>query len=206
MVKRKTSKRRGEERKSINERRAIQNLAGLAHQGKVEEINKIVSENKNLGEVGAIARDEALMFRYEPKNDSEERDLLLMWLIRRKENQINDWQVKLDSLEGEALKERIEDEVHANVMAATKNKDWEYYAHSFFSDIEKRKSEFQNDIDYAENWNVAARKMVKNKKYLDLPADYFDHMHYDWEGEAELDGDECEFCPDCGGPLEPIDD
>jgi len=175
-------------------------LTSLAHEGTEEAIKKIeeflkTEKDKNLIGFAKCALDEAQFFCYSPNNELEEEDFELAKMIFQKEDRIFDLEMKLGKLQEELMKEVIEKKVWEKVMKNNhkgKTKDWEYYySPDFYCSEHNRLAEIQDSINYDSAWVEEARKLIKNKKFINIPKDFFNHIHSDYDGVNIWDDDGC---------------
>jgi len=171
----------------------IDNLIDLAHQGTADSIEQLsalaqMTKNKEEKIMAKIAKDEARVIYYEPKNKAEENDFILAWLIWKKQNKIESQQMELSRLKSRLNALQVEDAVHQKVMKSDDtNGDWQYYSGHYFEfpETENKMAEIKNDIKYNESWIKEAEKMIKNDKYRQIPADFFYSYHWDWEDAGD---------------------
>jgi|SRR3989338_2667270 len=190
MVKNKRSKPKNKTAE-ISEKK-VGELVALAHQGTMESIKKIsdftkTAKNKNLKAMAEIAKDEAEYFYYSPTSEQEEKDLLLAKIIRDREDHLTmDLKCQAGAAKFELEKLDLAREIHKKLLKSlpkTKQKDWQYYfSEDHYQTIANRLQEIEKDIDYETNWIETAKKIIKTKKYLNLPPDFFKHYHWDYEG------------------------
>ncbi|MFH1089909.1 MAG: hypothetical protein V1716_05830 [Candidatus Uhrbacteria bacterium] len=155
------------------------------------------------------ALEEAEMVYYEPTNDQEEKDFGLAKLINDKEE---DWfyqdmeaealECRLDFAELElAVREKmLRDSTGNKKELAQINRD---VAHDMMIMYKNQLAEVKEELSDIEAWIQTAQKMLKTKKYQNLPADFFDNYHFD---DEDLDGDDDDCCCDCGCCCDDEDD
>jgi len=170
----------------------VSELVVLAHQGTQESIKKVsgatkATKNKNLKVMAEIAKGEAEYFYYSPTNEQEEKDLLLAKIIKEREDcLIMDLECRSGAAKFALEKLDIEREVHKKLLKSlpkTKQEDWQYcFSEDYYQTVVNRLKEIEEDIDYATNWIETAKKLIKTKKYLSFPPDFFQHYHWDHEG------------------------
>jgi|GEM_PF-3219334 len=147
---------------------------------------KKLTAKKLLNDINDPAEWEEKILSYEPANEGDEKDLLLAKLIKeredgvlsRLENQIGGMEFELKKLDlrGEVFKKLLQNSSKAN------QEEWKYnFSEDYYSDIRHRLAEIKGDIAYEKAWIEQAKKMIKNKKYLNLPSDFFASHHYDYE-------------------------
>lgn len=169
----------------------ISELIDLAHQGSQQSIEKLseiikTAKDEGLKATAKIAKEEAEYFYYSPENNQEEKDLLLMKMIRdREDSLIMDLESRAGAAKFELEKLDIEREVHQEllkVLPEDKQKDWQYnFSEDYYTTVAGRLQEIEADIEYENRWLEMAKKLIKTKKYFDLPPDFFQHYHWDYE-------------------------
>jgi len=206
MAKNKRSKIKNETTKNHNKKTG--ELIALAHQGTQKSIKKIsdfiqTTKSKDLEATAKIAKDEAEFFYYSPNNDQEKKDLLLAKIINDREDRlIMDSECKASAAKFELEKLDLERAVHQKLLKSlpkAKQKDWQYcFSEDYYQTVLGRLQEIEDDIDYEKKWIETAKKSIKTKKYLDLPFDFFQHYHWDYEDENFWSGNDL-----VGQPNEP---
>jgi len=177
-------------------------LQKLAHAGTkeaLEKIEKYIKSEKDSEKraYAELALEECEFMYYEPTNEKEEDDYILSELIRRRERNIDDMVMKIDSLKAVLEKSALEGKVHEKVLAKHKNKreEWQYNWMSDFVFYEANElPKLEDQIAYDEAWITEAKKMITTARYKNMPARYLQNIHFDFDGET-LDGDD--DCFDC---------
>jgi len=148
-----------------------------------------------------LALEEAEMVYYEPANDQEEKDFGLAKLINDKEE---DWfyqdmeasslecRVDFAGLELAVREKMLKDATGDKKEMAKINRD---VAHDMLVMYQNQLAEVKEELADIEAWIQTAEKMIKTKKYQDLPADFFDGYHFD---DEDLDSDDDGCCCECG--------
>lgn len=171
----------------------IAKLHGLADQGtkeSIEEIEDFIKSAKNEDEkgVGAVALSEAWFHYYSPENDEEEHDYELCELIAEREHSFYKNVMKLEDLEDDLFRAKLNEEVHAKVMEKTGNKDWEY---NCIPDIaillEAKMSDLKKEIAYDEEWIAQAKSLVKVEKYKENLSKVLEFISEDIDFEEDDD-------------------
>ncbi|KKP94072.1 MAG: hypothetical protein UR99_C0046G0008 [Candidatus Moranbacteria bacterium GW2011_GWD2_36_12] len=179
---------------------------------KPEKNKKIKTKKEKAVEAEFISSIESSvggLMKYSPENEKEEKELLLIRMIRQAEDRLDRNLLKIDELKFRFKKNEIENEIHEKVL--TKNpkmkETWKYRCmeESYFGDSDKVK-EIEDSIVYDEAWIGEAKKMITTKRYQDLPKDFFDFYHFDgedislWGDNEDFFDDMCdeEDCPICG--------
>jgi hypothetical protein len=182
----------------------------LAHAGTKEAIAKLESMfdkeiDPSKKDYLLLALEEAEMVYFEPANDQEEKDFGLAKLINDKEE---DWfyqdmeaealECRLDFAELElAVREKmLRDSTGDKKEMAQINRD---VAHDMMVMYKNQLAEVKEELSDIEVWIQTAQKMVKTKKYQNLPAVFFDNYHFDDEDLDGIDDDCCCECSDCCG-------
>jgi len=168
----------------------------------LQELKNYIANEKDEEKRGyaEIAYDEAEFWYYSPINDKEESELLLVKMIREKEDQIFDQQMKVDAAKFELEKYAFDKKIHVRILKSQSKKQaekWKYnYMDDFTFSIENRLIELGDSIAYDEEWLKQAKKVITTERYKDLPADYFCHNHFDFDGVSPWDDDpeECKCC------------
>jgi len=190
MPKNKTSQPKNKTPKTVDKN--VGQLVALAHQGTQKSIKEISNftertKDKNLKAIAEIAKGEAEYFHYSPANKQEEKDLLLAKIISEREDHlIMDLECQAGAAEFELERLDLERTVHKKLLKSlpkTKQHDWQYYfSEDYYQTVVNRLEEIEKDIDYENKWIETAKKLIKTKKYLSLPPDFFRHYHWDYEG------------------------
>lgn len=135
-------------------------------------------------EVGKQDKGIARFLNYSPRNEGEERDLLLASLINDAEDRLLDWEIKAGAAKHELNELDLKREIHKAVMADKKaDKNWEYnFSEDFYIDTKNRLSEIEDEIKYLERYIVNAKALIKNEKYKNVPPDFW--LTYHWDGDG----------------------
>ena len=163
-------------------------LNDWAHAGTEESLNKledfmVTEKNKDLREYARIAYDEANYFYYAPNNDKEEREFILARLISEREEYFWKLMSEADGLKEKIREFEIKKSVHNRLMKKKLPKnildDWKYNCSDDFIVWERnRLYEIGQEIKYDSTWLSEAKKMITLKKYQNIPADVFAHIHF----------------------------
>lgn len=182
---------------------AFNDLQKLAHMGTKEAVKKIEKYLKTEKDEGKrayaeMALEECEFFFYNPTNEKEEVEFTLCELINRRERHIDDMLMKIENIEIEIEKLKLEKKVHEKVLAAHKNKqeEWKYnWMEDFVFMEENDAQKIKDELAYEEAWVAEAKKMITTARYKNMPARYFEHFDFDDGKDFDDDGDSC--C-DCG--------
>ena len=170
-------------------------LNDQAHAGTEQSIknleNFIAKEQQpGLKAHAEIAMDEAKYFYYCANNEQEEKDFLLAKMIRRKEEQIFDLELKADSVKLELEKLALDKKIHEQVIKsqnAKQAKEWKYYFSEDHAIIVRNElTAVEDDIAYLSAWVEQAKKIIKTKRFKTIPDEVIDYIH--------LDNDDADFC------------
>ncbi|MBU2542360.1 hypothetical protein KJ785_02270 [Patescibacteria group bacterium] len=166
----------------------IGRLNDWAHAGTkegVENLKKFIANerDRDLREHAKIALEEAKFFYYGPDTDTDEKDFMLARLIHQYDKHIWELLSEADDLKEEIKEFKLKKAVHKRVMNRNLSeetyKEWEYNVMDDFIFYERnRLYEIEQDVRYKSAWIIEAKKMVSSKKYLNMPADEFDHIHF----------------------------
>lgn len=190
--------------------KARKELDVLAQEGTVEAIRKIedfVAKEQNWEIKGwaELALSEAKRCYYSPRNEHEENDFLLAKMIDEQESKNLDILGKIDAAKLElrqlALKKSVCDRLKKE------EKDSEYgFSEDYRTTVRSRLSELENELSFGSSWIAEAKKMIKNKKFKDIPQDVMASIHLGGEGN-NFWVDEMSFPPsDCDcSEIEPVD-
>ena len=118
---------------------------------KIEKYLEIEKDSEKRA-YGEMALEECEFFLYEPKNEKEEKELMLCEFIKRRERRIDDLTIKIDGVEMRLEKLALEKKVHKKVLESNKSKqeDWQYFWLEDFVGMEKMKylTKRMNMVDY----------------------------------------------------------
>lgn len=182
---------------------AFGDLQKLAHAGTkeaVEKIEKYLKAEKDEGKkaYAEMALEECEFFFYNPTNEKEKVEFTLCELINRRERHIDDMLMKIENIETEIEKLKLEKKVHEKVLAAHKNKqeEWKYnWMEDFVFMEENEAQKIKDEMAYDVAWVAEAKKMITTARYKNIPARYLEHFDFDDGKDFDDDGDSC--C-DCG--------
>ena len=124
---------------------------------------------------------------YSPKNQKEEKELLLAKIIAQREQKVMGYLSEIDELKSQLLEFELGKEVHKKVMSdnPSKKEDWKYNVMDDFVVWERnRLAELGDYIKYDSAWLETARKMIKTKKYQGILSEVLDHFHFDGDGHS----------------------
>lgn len=188
----------------------------LAHVGTKDSIKKledfIVKEkDPELRAQAGLALGEATYFYYSPRNKQEEKEFLLAKMVHERGQYILRLMGEADEAKLALEKMEIERDVHnelAKTGAGKKNwEDWKYnFSEDFYVCERNRYHDAVEKLDYESAWVETARKLIKNKKYLSVPEDVWEHIH--WDGERHPFWTDDMPCPppeDDFSDIEPVD-
>jgi len=187
----------------------------LAHAGTKEAVAKLeVMIEKETDEAKKdylfLALQEAELVYFEPTNDQEEKDFCLAKLINDKEEEWFFQDIEINGLACRADFARLDLAVREKMLREITKGDKEMaklnrdVAQEMLTMAEDQLAEAKEEMADTEAWVQTAKKMLKTKKYQDLPADFFDNYHFDDEVLDEDDEDccccdeECDCENDCG--------
>lgn len=188
----------------------LNKLAGAGTKEAIAKIEKyldeVQEEDKRIA--AEMALDECEMLYYQPKNDKEDEEFFLIWLIGQKEQAIDGMCRQAGMIQSKLDKFNLEKKVHNRLMkkGGAKNDDWKS---RYMDDImawEKETLEtLKEDIEYGEAWIAEAEKMVTTARYkAGIPERHLDHFDMVFnEGTSNsgcdcCDDDCCEDDCDCG--------
>ena len=179
-------------------------LQKWAHEGTKEALDKLndfidKKENKDLRWYAKMSRDECELCYYDPRNDQEEKDLLLARMAANNEETIFDLVEKIDGAKYELKRLDVEEKVHQSVMKKFSAKKREEWKHNSNEDqrqlVECRLHDLEEGLDYYQALAKEARAMIRTKKYQIISARTLSHIH-DQDAEVNFWGDE--KLHDCG--------
>lgn len=168
-------------------------------------------EDGDLRELTKFMGGKEEYLKYFPQNAKEEKELLLVKMIRQAEERLERNLSKTESLAFELEKMNIDKEVHEKLLKNNpKMKEaWKYnFMEDYYSTDMRQLSEVEELIAYDVAWIEEAEAMLTIEKYKNLPEDFFDYYFFD--GDDDLLGeDENDFldddmagcdddCPVCG--------
>jgi hypothetical protein len=192
-------------------------LDKLVHQGTAESLKKIdeyirkcdPGEKRDFAE---MAREEAEFWYYWPHNEKDEKQYALARIIRKKENSVSRFEIKIMAAEAELKRLAWEKSIHEKLMKkldAKRREEWKYnFSEDYAFTVKQRLAELKDSADYDKAWIAEAHKMITLKKYADVPDRVFASIFSDddldscWddddESEEEKEDDDCPSCPHCG--------
>lgn len=163
-------------------------LQAWAHEGSRKSLDKIIDfinreKDEELRAYAEIARGEAGYFYYAPNSDEEENDFLTAKQIMNRELECIELKYRIEAGELAVQKESIDIKINEKLMREKgADQDWKYRNPKFYAGfIENRLEELKEDLKFNQAWIKAARKTIKNKKYIDIPFDMLSHIHLDIE-------------------------
>lgn len=166
--------------------KARKKLDVLAKDGTVEAIKKIEDwvareQNWDIKTWAELALSEAKRCYYSPRNELEENDFLLAKMVKDRENISLVILSKIDAIKLElrqlALKKSVCDRLKKE------EKESEYgFSDDYRITVRSRLSELENELSYSASWIAEAKKMIKNKKFKDMPQDVMGSIHLSGEG------------------------
>ena len=72
--------------------------------------------------------------------------------------------------------------------------DWQYcFSEDYYLGEQKQYDEAVENLAYINAWLDTARKLIKNKKFLNVPEDVWSHVH--WDGDKHLFWTDEMTCP-----------
>jgi hypothetical protein len=181
----------------------IKELKKLAHAGTKEAVAKIekyleTEKDAERRAYGEMALEECEFFLYEPRNEKEEKELMLCELIKRRERRVDDLTIKIDGAEMRLEKLALEKKVHKKVLESNKSKqeDWQYFWLEDFVGMEKNElQKIEDELAYEEAWIEQAKKMITTERYKKIPFRFLGHFDFGFDEDfPEDDEDAC----DCG--------
>lgn len=169
-------------------------LQQWAHEGSHESLKKledfIVKEkNQDLRDYANLAYNEALYFYYSPQKEQDEKDFLLSKMIKNREDCFWRLMGEADAAKLELKKLDLERKVHLRLLSHLgkdkKCEDWKYnFSEDYYVTVKNNLIKSEDEIAYESRWLEEARKMIRNKKYLEVPDEVFEHMHWDGGGKT----------------------
>lgn len=183
---------------------APNDLQKLAHAGTKEAIEKIEKFIKTVKDpekkaYAEMALEECEMFYYQPTNEKEEDEFLLLELIRERERRIDDLMMKVEEIKLDLEKSALERKVHEKVLATHKNKreEWKYNWMEDFVFAEKNDlQKIKDEMAYKQTWIEEAKKMITIARYKNMPARYLEHFDFNFDDKFHEDNNECCDCDD----------
>lgn len=177
-------------------------LITWGHEGTKESIKKLENFIKNeqdedLKGFAEIALEETSYYYYDPKNDMEEEDFILLKMIEQKKNELFDLGVKIEQEEFRVKKHELDNKICKKL---SKNKKWEdKYCEYILSWASERAEELKEEIDFNYAWISTATNMIRTERYHTIPLEILNSIHLDCETADEIyaDEDECRCCKRC---------
>jgi len=193
-------------------------LQKLANAGTKEAIAKIeqylkIEKDEEKSAYAEMALEECEYLYYQPTSEKEDEEFMLVELIRRRENDLEDLMVEAGSVQMKLDKLMLEKKIHDKILA--KNKDmkevWKYnYIPDMLITEQDAMQQLEDVIGYEEAWIAEARKLVTTPRYKTIPAHYLERFSFDFDQDDAVDfedddeimdiddADEANFEGECG--------
>lgn len=168
-----------------------------AHQGDEESLKKLEDfmlkeKNSDLREFAQLAYNEAEYLYYSPRNEKEEQEFLLAKMVHERDARLWELIGKADAAKFELQKLDLDRRVHRQVMSNIKNQpktasaqEWQYcFSEDYYKMVQHRLHELEDDISYESAWLEQAKGMIIAKRYQKVPAEIWEHIHWDGEGST----------------------
>lgn len=176
------------------DKKTMATLNAWAREGTLESIKKIEdfivkTEDWRALSYAELALSEAMRIYYSPQNKQEEKEFILAKMIYDKEGRVQELMSEADEAKLVLEKMKIEREVHDELAQSPVGKknwdDWQYcFSEDYYLGEQKQYDEAVENLAYASAWMEAARKLIKDKKYLAVPEDVWGHAQ--WDGDGHL--------------------
>lgn len=149
----------------------------------------VKEKNKDLRDYADLAYNEALYFYYSPQNEQDEKDFLLSKMIKNREDCFWRLMSEADAAKLELAKLDLKRKVHLHLLSHLgkdkKREDWKYnFSEDYYVLVKNKLITSEDEIAYESRWLEEAGKMIRNKKYLEVPDEVFEHTHWDGEGKT----------------------
>ncbi len=181
---------------------AREELDALAQEGTVEAIKKIEDyvareQDWDIKTWAELALSKAKRCYYSPRNVREEKDFLLVKMIDQKENKNSIVSAKIAATKLELRRLALDKSVYDELKKGKNKKAIEESEFGFSEDykvtVQSRLSALEDELSFNLAWIDAARKMIVNKKFTDIPQDVLRGIELDGEkGNFWIDN---VFCP-----------
>ncbi|MBT4722323.1 hypothetical protein HN958_04855 [Candidatus Falkowbacteria bacterium] len=154
-------------------------------------------------EYARLMRENAEFYYYMPQNDREWSELLSVRMIRFRENRLEKLIERIRAVNYNMQEHAFDKKVHARVLKSANKEEKENWKYNYMDDIaiweQGRLEKFENETAYNSKWIEESKKLIKTKRYHELPDDYFINNKFDfqlvsgWEDEFD-DCSECNCC------------
>lgn len=172
-------------------------LLNWAHEGSEASLKKLSNfilkeKDSDLREFAQLAYDEAEYFYYSPKGEKEEQEFLLAKMVYERDTRLWELLVKADAAKLELQRLDADRRIHRRLMLELKKKmkmklaeEWQYrFSEDYCQMVQHRLQELENDIAYESAWLAQAKAMITTKRFTNIPADFWEHVHWDGEGNT----------------------
>ncbi len=173
-------------------------LLGWAHEGSEASLKKLSDfilkeKDKDLREFAQLAYDEAEYLYYSPRNEKEEQEFLLAKMAQERDTRLWELLVKADAAKLELQRLEADRRVHRKLMLDFKKQkkktsvteEWQYrFSEDYCQTVRHRLQELEDDIAYESAWLAVAKGMITTKRFLKIPAEFWEHVHWDGEGDT----------------------
>lgn len=173
-------------------------LLNWAHEGSEASLQKLSDfmlkeKDNDLRQFAQLAYDEAEYLYYSPRNEKEEQEFLLAKMIFERDTRLWEFLGKADAAKLELQRLDVDRRVHHRLMlnlkkqkAKTKTaEEWQYrFSEDYCQTVQHRLQELENDIAYESAWLAQAKAMITTKRFTNIPAEFWEHVHWDGEGQT----------------------
>jgi len=173
-------------------------LLSWAHEGSEASLKKlsdfiIKEKDKDLREFAQLAYDEAEYLYYSPRNEKEEQEFLLAKMVHERDTRLWELLSKADAAKLELQRLDADRRVHHKIMLDLKKQrpktsiaeEWQYrFSEDYCQTVQHRLQELEADIVYESAWLAVAKGMITTKRFLKIPAEFWEHVHWDGEGDT----------------------
>ena len=173
-------------------------LLNWAHEGSEASLKKLSDfilkeKDSDLRQFAQLAYDESEYFYYSPRNEKEEQEFLLAKMVQERDARLWELLAKADAAKLELQRLDADRRVQQKLMLDLKKQkkktktaeEWQYrFSEDHYQTIQHRLKELEDDIAYESAWLAQARGMITAKRFQKIPADFWEHVHWDGEGST----------------------
>jgi hypothetical protein len=151
-------------------------------------------------EYARLMREDAEFYYYLPQNDREWSELLYIRMIRFRESRLAKFTERIRAVNYNMQEHAFDKKVHARVLKGANQEEKENWKYNYMDDIviweQSRLEKFEDEVDYNSKWIEESKKLIKTKRYHELPGDYFINNKFDFQLVAAWE-DEFDDCCEC---------
>lgn len=159
------------------------------------------AEQQSDREYARLMRENAEFYYYMPQNDKEWSELLFIRMIRFRESRLAKLTERIRAVNYNMQEHAFDKKVHARVLKSANKEEKENWKYNYMDDIatweQSRLEKFEDEVAYNSKWIEESKKLIKTKRYHELPDDYFINNKFDFQLVSGWE-DEFDDCCECG--------